>query len=109
MEKQKDKKQKDEFLYNYPPELDCEEFREVWADWISHRKEIRHPLTPTTVRLQFNKLKKMGVQPAIKSLMTSIENGWIGIFPQREEKPFGWREAVEIEQQGGAEWRTRTS
>ena len=63
-----------------PPEIDTPEFRKVWADWIQHRKEIRHPLTPLAVKRQFNRLIEWGVDRAISAIEHSIAQDYRGIF-----------------------------
>lgn len=68
-----------------PPQLDTPAFREAWSLWTHHRKEIRHGLTPTTVKRQFARLIKWGPDRAVAAIDHSIANGWEGIFePDRQ-------------------------
>lgn len=60
--------------------LNTPEFKEAWELWQQHRKEIRHSLTPSTIRLQLKKLEKMGASKAIASINQSVENGYQGLF-----------------------------
>lgn len=63
-----------------PPALDTPAFRAVWREFAQHRKEIRHPLTPTSAKRLLSKLSKFSVATAIKMTEHSIENGYQGIF-----------------------------
>ena len=56
------------------------EFREAWADWEQHRREIKKPLTPTSTRKQLENLSKMNEAEAIGAMHQSIANGYQGIF-----------------------------
>jgi glucosamine 6-phosphate synthetase-like amidotransferase/phosphosugar isomerase protein len=67
-----------------PPYVD----KEIWDDWVQHRKEIKHPLKPTTIRSQLKQLEKwhnegMDVNEIIQ---TSITNSYQGLFPLRRDK-----------------------
>jgi hypothetical protein len=62
--------------------LDSEEFKEAWGMWLQHRKEIKRKITPSTEKLQLKKLAKFGKMVAIQAIYRSIENGWIGLFPE---------------------------
>jgi hypothetical protein len=68
-----------------PEELDTQEFRESWARWTQHRKEIKKPLTPTTIKTQIKKLSSHSARVAAAMLEQSIENGWRGIFDLKED------------------------
>lgn len=61
---------------------------EVWDEWVAYRKEMRKPLTPTTIKRQVKKLKAMGDAKAILAIETAMDNGWQGFFePQNPKKP----------------------
>jgi hypothetical protein len=55
---------------------------DLWSDFIQHRKEIRHKLTPTTEKFLLKKLAKLHQKGADVnlSITQTIENGWQGIF-----------------------------
>lgn len=72
-----------------PHQLDDPEFREAWQRWHDHRAEIRHPLTPTTERLQLKKLAAWGSERAVAALEHSISNGWQGIFEPEQARGGG--------------------
>ncbi len=67
-----------------PPRLDNPEFRAAWADWDKHRREIKHKLTPQTIRRQIklceNVEKRDGTGAAIGMIEYAIEKGWQGLF-----------------------------
>jgi hypothetical protein len=68
-----------------PEELDTPEFRGVWKEWTKHRKEIKKPLTPTTIKSQLKKLSKYTDVVAAAMLEQSIEHGWQGIWELKED------------------------
>ena len=89
-----------------PPTLDTPEFREAWAAWQQHRREIRKKLTPTTVDRQLKKLAKYGPTGAVASIEASIEAGWTGLFdPPATLKPKGLPDAQR--EQWRREWAAR--
>ncbi|HVC17684.1 MAG TPA: hypothetical protein VNE18_10325 [Rhodanobacter sp.] len=56
--------------------------RDVWADFVQHRKKLRAAMTPRAEDLTLRKLERFkhrGIDP-ISCLETSIENGWRGVF-----------------------------
>lgn len=57
------------------------EFIEAWQDWTNFRKEIKKPLTATTMKRQFILLKSYGEEQAIASINQSICSSWQGLFP----------------------------
>jgi len=59
-------------------------FADMWADWMTHRKEIRKPLTATAAKYQLRKLEVMGEKRAIAAIEHSITNSYQGIF-----EPYG--------------------
>ena len=56
------------------------EFREAWSEWEQHRREIKKPLTPTSIRKQLEDLAKMSEAESIAAMHRSIASGWQGIF-----------------------------
>jgi DNA-binding MarR family transcriptional regulator len=70
-----------------------DEFREAWNDWEQHRREIKKPLTSTSVRYQLKDLAALGEAEAIAKLTRSISNGWTGIFPASSKAKPDHREA----------------
>ncbi len=58
--------------------------QDIWIDWCNHRKEIKHKLTPLTAKMQLESLSK---EPSANEIIKkSIQNGWQGLFPIKEEK-----------------------
>lgn len=58
-----------------PPGVDAA----LWQEWVQHRRELRKPLTPTSVRQQ---LALLAAHPGHSSeiIRTSIRSGWQGLF-----------------------------
>ena len=54
---------------------------EVWADWVSCRKDQRKPLNESTCKAQAQKLKDHPNPDQV--IMESISAGWQGLFPDR--------------------------
>jgi flagellar biosynthesis GTPase FlhF len=69
-----------------PDNLNTPEFLAAWANWVKHRQEIRHTLTPTTIETQLKRLSRWGVTRAIEAINQSIEQGYQGLFEPRTEK-----------------------
>jgi hypothetical protein len=63
-----------------PDNLNTPEFLEEWGKWVIFRQEIKHKLTPSTVKSQLKMLEKFGPDVAIKMIEKSIQNGWQGLF-----------------------------
>ncbi len=71
----------------YPPipeALVSAEFCAAWADFVEHRQQLSHPVTPIAVRNLFIQLEKMGIDRAVKAIRHSVANGWQGIFEPRQ-------------------------
>ncbi len=60
---------------------------ELWQDFINHRREIRHKLTPTATKFMLKKLAKFHANgiDVNECLTRAIENGWQGVFPIHPE------------------------
>ncbi len=62
---------------------------EIWKDWVEHKKAIKSPMSPRAITLSISKLTKLreeGYSPE-SVINQSIEMGWKGLFPVRDEKP----------------------
>jgi len=70
---------------DFPPELDTPEFAEAWAEWEQYRREKKAKLTPTTIKRQLAMLTKLGSDFAIEAISQSIEAGWTGVFPPKQD------------------------
>ena len=85
-------KEKEGVLGIIPDELNNTIFINAWSRWFKYRREKRKPLTNSTIEAQLNKLRLMGIDAAVDSINQSIENGWEGLFPRKEQvqrKSFG--------------------
>lgn len=56
----------------------------AWDTWLDYRKQIRHPLFPVSHPLARRKLQRFG-DKQMAVVEQSIENGWRGLFPLRED------------------------
>lgn len=63
----------------FPSALDCGQFRQLWAEWVAHRNEIKAPLTPTATARQLKRLAGFGLQGAIDAVEYTLAQGWRGI------------------------------
>lgn len=64
------------------------EFEKAWIAWCHHRKEIKKPLTETTVEAQLKKLGSYSESVAIAFITQSIEKGWQGLIFELKDAPF---------------------
>jgi len=64
-----------------PGELDSEDFRRAWLNWVSYRHSIKKPLSPASAPAAFRKAVEVGVTAAINGFDTAMANGWQGSFP----------------------------
>lgn len=78
-ERKKGKEQKEEVVF--PDELDFEEFKTVWENYIAYRKERGlSRLQSRSIEQQFLEMAGWGRSKAIASINQTIRNGWQGIF-----------------------------
>jgi hypothetical protein len=64
----------------FPENLDNEEFRCSWTEWVEFHREIKKKLAPSTVSKQLELLATWGSVKAIQAIQASIGNGWQGLF-----------------------------
>lgn len=69
--------------------FESEAFAAAWGEWKKFRSEIRKGLKPTTVKKQLAFLARLGEEKAIKSMGTSILNGWQGLFEPEDKAASG--------------------
>ncbi len=69
-----------------PGPLQTPEFISAWSDYISHRQEIKHSLTPTAVRNLFLKMLEWGNDRAVIAIRHSISSGWQGVFEPKNNQ-----------------------
>ncbi len=66
-----------------PPLPHGEEFAKAWGSWVEYRKELKKPLTITSIREQLRFLSEQTEHDAITSIQQSIRSGWLGLFAGR--------------------------
>jgi DNA-binding Lrp family transcriptional regulator len=84
LKKDKEKKEIYDLFALLPVGLQTEEFITAWGEWICHRWEMKRKLTPRAARLQLDKLERAGAASARLMIEQSIEQGWQGLFPLKE-------------------------
>lgn len=62
-----------------PTALDTEPFRAAWGDWQAHRREIKKPLTATSIKSQLAQFEEWGERRAIAAIRHTIRKGWQGL------------------------------
>jgi len=83
---------------------------DLWQDFIQHRKEIRHKLTPTATKyllIRLSTFHNQGIDVNL-CITQSIENGWQGIFEataKKETMPKTESEALALGAKNGVEPR----
>lgn len=70
-----------------PENLRTPEFEKAWAEWKNYRKQSRKRMAPSTQQKQLTALALMGVAGAVQSITASIQNGWQGLFPPKDNQP----------------------
>ena len=68
-----------------PAELDTQEFRKAWLEWIDYRRAKRKPVSAMGAAKQLDALRGWGEPKAIKALHNSIQNEWQGLFEPDEK------------------------
>ena len=63
-----------------PSELDTEQFKAAWGEWLAYRRERRLTCTPRTLNAQLRKLATWGPATALDAIETAIRAGWQGLF-----------------------------
>lgn len=59
--------------------LKTDTFREVWSDWVTHRKEIKKPVTATSAKQQIRLMESWGEERAVAAMRHTIAKGWQGL------------------------------
>jgi hypothetical protein len=73
-------------LDGLPVTFHTDQFRVAWTEWVGHRRDIRHPLTPRSVKMTFKEFAAMGPDRVIAAIQHSIANGWRGLFEPKENQ-----------------------
>lgn len=65
----------------YPSELDTEDFKSKWAEYVAYRRSSKFKkLQPVSIEKQFAKFTAWGHDAAITAIDKTIEQGYQGIF-----------------------------
>lgn len=77
-------------LPGIPEKLNTPEFVSAWSRWLSHRKEIGHPIRHTMAENQFKRFAEIGIPRAIRMIEYTITEGWQGLRePDKNSKLVG--------------------
>lgn len=66
-------------LAEVPESLKTPEFTLAWAEWAQHRRELKKPLTATSIKRQLQQLEKLGPAEACQWINFTIAKGWQGL------------------------------
>jgi hypothetical protein len=69
--------------YTLPDRLDNPDFFRVWNEWLDHRSDMKKPHTQGMVDAQLKMMNREGAAVSIETIQLSIENGWLGLFPDK--------------------------
>jgi hypothetical protein len=72
--------------------------QEKWVEWEQHLREKKCRLTPSTKKLQIEKLRAMTPSLAVATINYSITNGYTGLFEERPKQQNGKRTNAKQEQ-----------
>lgn len=70
---------KTELTEPFPLLLNTPEFAAAWDSWLQHRREIKKPVTPMSVKATLSECERMGVERAITAIQFTIFKGWQGL------------------------------
>lgn len=73
-----------------------------WLDWVSHRKQMKKPLTKLAMERQIKFLEGFDEQTRVKIIEQSIFKGWAGLFELKGEHD-------EINQRSNTKYRPGTA
>ncbi len=65
--------------------FESKEFSDAWDSWVSHRKDIKQPLTPTSMNRQIETFKQWGEAKSIEVINRSILSGYQGLFESKQK------------------------
>ena len=83
--KQKESRKKEEKKNTVIPYgHDSPLFKELYDKWIIHRRELKKPLTASTIVAQNEMLKKYPVHEALEMIRQAIEKSWSGFYELKE-------------------------
>jgi len=69
--------------YILPKRLDNPIFFKAWNEWLDHRRDMKKPHTQGMVDAQLKMMNREGAAISIEAIQLSIENGWLGLFPDK--------------------------
>lgn len=61
--------------------------REVWEEWLAHRRDKRWSMSPRALKPQLKLLANYDTATQREIIETSMQAGWQGLFPPKGKKP----------------------
>ena len=70
-----------------PVELDADEFRDAWTDWLEYKREIKKPYTSMRgVKSQITRISKWGLGRAVDAIIYSMAQNYDGIYEDKNSE-----------------------
>jgi len=80
-QKEKTKKSQQAAPVVFPFELDTQEFKQAWEEYMTYRRQSKFKtLKSASIHAKFQEMAEWGHDQAVEALKASISNGWQGIF-----------------------------
>ena len=77
-------------IINKDIDIYIDSLKDAWDEFVQMRIELKKSIKPTTMKRMWKSfdpiLEKDGVEPIIKALNRSVQNGWQGIFFDDDKK-----------------------
>lgn len=64
-----------------------EAFKDAWNKYTNHRRQMNRPISKQQVLSLFAQFKDWGEEPSTQSIIKSLINGWMGVFPPNNIRP----------------------
>ena len=90
-EKRREEKNKKEPQVATPLPFNSDAFATAWNNWLTHKKEIKQKMPPTTIKAQLTKCEKWGEEKSIMAIENAIAGKWQGLFEPKETETNGHR------------------
>ena len=58
----------------------------LWQLWIEHRASEGRPVSRVSGQLQLEMLNTLAAEQQKAVVLTSVRNGWLGLFPERVQR-----------------------
>lgn len=62
-------------------------FKDAWNKYTNHRRQMSRPISKGQVIAMFDQFKLWGEDASTQSILKSLLNGWVGVFPINNVRP----------------------